>query len=64
MMQSENVYRCYSNCLKEHLTNGGVRYFLVAKDIKSNKVFYAYEKTERLFDLIQEWEHNNPKMKK
>lgn len=61
MICNTDVYRCYSNCLKDYLTKNGERYFLVAKDIKSNKVFYAFEKTERLFELIQEWENNNPK---
>lgn len=61
MIQPENVYRCYSNCLKDYLASHGIRYFLVAKDIKSNKVFYAFEKTSILFELMQQWERNNPK---
>lgn len=63
MIQSENIYRCYSNCLKDYLTKNDIRYFLVAKDIKSNKVFYAYEKTQRFFELVEQWENNNPKNK-
>lgn len=63
MIQSENVYRCYSNCLKDYLTINNIRYFLVAKDIKSNKVFYAYEKTDNLLNNIRQWENNNPKNK-
>lgn len=61
MIQSENVYRCYSNCLKDYLAKHGVKYFLVAKDIKSNKVFYAFEKTETFSMLLQQWEDNSPK---
>lgn len=61
MMRSDDVYRCYSNCLKDYLAKNGVRYFLVAKDIKSNKVFYAFEKTKTFFALMQQWENNNPK---
>ena len=63
MIQSENIYRCYSNCLKDYLAENGIRYFLVAKDIKSNKVFYAFEKTNEFFKLMQQWEENNPKNK-
>lgn len=62
-MENKDVYRCYSNCLKDYLTKNDIRYFLVAKDIKSNKVFYAYEKNKKLLDFIQQWENNNPKNK-
>ena len=61
MIQNTDIYRCYSNCLKEYLTSHDIKYFLVAKDIKSNKVFYAYEKNANLLNVIQQWENNNPK---
>lgn len=61
MIQNTDIYRCYSRCLKEYLTYHNIKYFLVAKDIKSNKVFYAYEKNAILLNAIQQWEDNNPK---
>lgn len=62
-MDKQDVYRCYSNCLKNYLASRGVKYILVAKDIKSNKVFYAFEKTDIFCKLLQEWEDNNPNNK-
>ena len=61
MISNKDIYRCYSRCLKDFLADNNVKYFLVAKDIKSNKVFYAFEKSEQFFKLIQQWENNNPK---
>lgn len=63
MMQNTDVYRCYSNCLKNYLAENGVKYILVAKDIKSNRVFYAFEKTKLFIRLLQQWEGNNPNNK-
>jgi hypothetical protein len=40
-----------------------VRYFLIAKDIKSSRTFWAYEKTEEFNKLLQYWILNNPKNK-
>lgn len=40
-----------------------VRYFIVAKDIKSNRVFYAFEKTVKFEEILQQWVDNNPKNK-
>ena len=57
------IYRCYSVNLMQYLAENDVRYFLVAKDIKSNKVFYAFEKTENFLQLLQRWIDNNPKNK-
>jgi hypothetical protein len=47
----------------EYLAKNNIRYILVAKDIKSSKVFYAFEKTERFLRLLQQWIDNNPKNK-
>lgn len=40
-----------------------IRYFIVAKDIKSNRVFYGFEKTDNFMRLLQQWIDNNPKNK-
>lgn len=63
MISNEDIYRCYSTNLMRFMEEHKIRYFLVAKDIKSNKVFYAFEKTEKFLQLLQQWIDNNPKNK-
>lgn len=55
------IYRCYSNNLKEFLMTGGLRYLLLAKDIKTDKTFWAFEKTEKFESLMKKWEENSPR---
>ena len=43
MIINTDVYRCYSVNLQQYLTENGMRYFLIAKDIKSSRTFWAYE---------------------
>ena len=52
MITSKDVYRCYSLNLMQFMADNDVKYILVAKDIKSNKVFYAFEKTEKFLRLL------------
>lgn len=61
MITNKDVYRCYSVNLMQFMAQNNIRYFLVAKDIKSNKVFYAFENTKEFNDLLQQWVDNNPK---
>lgn len=63
MIQNKDVYRCYSNCLKDFLVQHDVQFFLVAKDIVTGQKFYAFEKTPEFFMVLNEWEKNNPKNK-
>lgn len=63
MITNQDVYRCYSVNLMRFMEEYNIRYFLVAKDIKSNKVFYAFEKTDKFLQLLQQWIDNNPKNK-
>lgn len=63
MITKEDFYRCYSFNLMKYLEKYNIRYLLVAKDIKSNKVFYLFEKTTKFDQLLQQWENNNPKNK-
>lgn len=51
MITNKDVYRCYSTNLMEYLAKNNIKYIIVAKDIKSNKVFYLFEKTEQFFAL-------------
>ena len=63
MIKNSDVYRCYSMNLMQFMAMNKIEYILVAKDIKSNKVFYAFEKTDRFLQLLQQWIDNNPKNK-
>ena len=62
-MKNEDVYRCYSDLLKDFLSTNGISYFLVARDIVTNKKFYAFEKTNQFLKALEKWEKNNPKNK-
>ena len=63
MITNNDVYRCYSINLMQFMAKHGIRYFIVAKDIKSNRVFYGFEKTAKFEQLLQQWINNNPKNK-
>ena len=63
MVENKDIYRCYSVNLMQFMADNDIKYILVAKDIKSNKVFYAFEKTERFLRLLQLWIDNSPKSK-
>jgi hypothetical protein len=45
----------------QFMAENDIRYFIVAKDIKSNKVFYGFERTAKFEQLLQQWIDNNPK---
>lgn len=61
MITNKDVYRCYSVNLMQFMTQNNVRYFLIAKDIKSDRTFWAYEKTDKFNKVLQQWIENNPK---
>ena len=47
-MKRDKFYRCYSNEIKEALLSMGEEYIIVAKDIKTNKTFWLFEKTDNI----------------
>lgn len=61
MIQNEDVYRCYSVNLMQYLSNNNIRYILIAKDIKTDRQFWAYIKTKKFNKLLLQWIENNPK---
>jgi len=61
MITNMDVYRCYSVNLQQYLAKHDVRYFLIAKDIKSDRTFWAYEKNDKFNKLLKQWVDNNPK---
>ena len=63
MITNKDIYRCYSVNLMQFLSAKNVRYVLIAKDIKTNRTFWAYEKTALLDVLLQQWIDNNPNKK-
>lgn len=60
MLTNKDIYRCYSVNLMQFLAKNNIRYVLIAKDIKSSRTFWAYEKTEQFNTLLQQWIDNNP----
>ena len=61
MIQNTDIYRCYSVNLMQFLSQNGVRYILIAKDIKSDRQFWAYVKTDIFNKLLKKWVNNSPK---
>lgn len=61
MIQNTDIYRCYSVNLMQFLSKNGVKYILIAKDIKSDRQFWAYIKTDEFNILLDKWIKNNPK---
>lgn len=61
MITNEDIYRCYSVNLMQFLSQNDIRYILIAKDIKSDRQFWAYIKTDKFNTLLKEWIANNPK---
>lgn len=60
-MTNKDVYRCYSERLKNYLLENNINYFLVANDIVTGKKFYAFEKNKIFWCALAEWEATNPK---
>ena len=63
MITNKDIYRCYSVNLMQFLSANNIRYVLIAKDIKTSRTFWAYEKTEAFDVLLQRWINNNPNTK-
>ena len=63
MITNKDIYRCYSVNLQQFMFIHGVRYFLIAIDVVTNKKFWAYEKTDNFKKLLQQWEDSNPNKK-
>lgn len=61
MISNKDIYRCYSNYLKDYMATNGIKYFLVARDIVTNQKFYAFEKTDNFRNVLNQWEQTNPK---
>ena len=43
------------------MAKNDIPYFLIAKDIQSNRTMWCYEKTDEFCKLLQQWIENNPK---
>lgn len=61
MVQNTDIYRCYSVNLMQFLSKNNVKYILIAKDIKTDRQFWAYVKTAEFNQLLEQWINNNPK---
>lgn len=54
------MYRCYNKSLRDFLMHNGLPFLVVAKDIKTDAVFWLFEKTKYCEKLIESWEANSP----
>lgn len=54
-MKQSNLFPCYSIPMRDYFTSNGVRYELVGLHPKSHDMFWAYIKTEKLSNLMNEW---------
>lgn len=61
MISNTDIYRCYSVNLMQFLSQNGIKYILIALDIKSQRKFWAYVKTDEFNRILQQWIDNNPK---
>lgn len=61
MITNKDVYRCYSVNLQQFMAKNNIQYFLIAKDIRSNRTMWCYEKTDEFCKLLLRWIENNPK---
>lgn len=60
MLTKHNIFRCYSVPLMKYFTEHGLEYLLIARDAKSNKTMWVYEKTSKFDELLTKWINNNP----
>jgi hypothetical protein len=49
------LYRCYSERMYEYFIEHGQEKLLKAKDIKTNAILYAFEETEKLKNLREQY---------
>lgn len=48
-------FYCYSENLMLKLKEKGLRYITMAKHIKNDKVFWLYENSEIITEVLNEW---------
>ena len=51
----KKYFYCYSMNLKKFLMDNGLRYEWVDTNPKSNKLYYKFERTEELNNLLTQW---------
>ena len=62
MLTNRDLYRCYSVNLMQFLSANDIRYVLIAKDIKTDRTMWVYEKTQKFNEFLDTWIANNPKL--
>ena len=55
-MRNERYYYCYSYPLKAFIMDNGERYVLKAIHSKSQKLYWVFERNEKLDKLLTEWQ--------
>ena len=62
MITNQDLYRCYSVNLMQYLSENGIKYVLIALDVKSERKMWVYEKTPIFYEHLNKWIANNPKL--
>ena len=60
-ISNKDIYRCYDENLRYYLYLHGIKYFLTAFDVKTKAQFWAYYKSAKFKDVLDEWVDKNPK---
>lgn len=51
-----DVFLCYSPVMQKYLRQHGMKYLCSGRDLRSDKIFYVYYKSDMLMDILRRWE--------
>lgn len=60
MKNEERYYYCYSKPLDNFIRKHGIKPFNRGIHARTNKVYYMYEMTDELSEVLTTWTNNNP----
>lgn len=56
MFTEKDFYLCYSARMMRYLKDKGIKYLFSGKDIRTDRVFYAYYRCDKLMDIVHRWD--------
>lgn len=51
-----DVFLCYSPTMQKYIREHGMKYLCSGRDLRSDKIFYVYYKSDMLMDILRRWE--------
>lgn len=57
-MEKDQYFFCYNKHISDYLTERGIKYITVAKEIKNNRLFSLYKQTKELSRALEEYKLN------